>query len=297
MTEQATEVVSDTLIPEASQPTEPSIVAEAVKAVEPEQPKPSASDYAKFKAKADRLRQQEAEYKGYQTEAAKYRAELEELKGLAKNDPVAAAERLGLNYDELIYRLSGAADTPEAKLQRELAQIKQQLSQREERERVQSEEQHWADTFEDFSSVVTKDDTLQMLQAELESEPDTVLHTLKQMERISRERGTPLTYEQAAQQYEDYLYERAQRYASKPKLRDWVTPKQPAPLKTEEAKIPAESEPAAKNSESKTLNNNVSSEPVSVKRPREGLTPRQLAILDEQERMEEIVRKLQAGKR
>jgi hypothetical protein len=239
----ATETTSAAPVAEAP------VAAPAPAAAAPETPqeKPPTQDWVKIRAAEERNRREREELKARAKEAEEARKFQEEVRRLAKEDPAKAAEMVGIDYREWTQRrIRGAKADPAAEVRSEVEKLRSEMRAKEEaaqKARQEEEqlaiEQHWAIVSQTFAEhVKTAGADREFLRAELESDPDTVHATLREMAAQSPD----LTIEQAAALYEQHLAARFQRYAATQKARALIQPSaQPAETK------PSTSTPEAEN--------------------------------------------------
>lgn len=282
----------DDVIPGVTEQEAPAIIAEAAAPVAaPEEPRVTATDLARFKQRADRLRQQELEVKRASERAAavesQYKSELESLKALASSDPIAFLERTGVSFDDLAFRLSGQPEDPNKEIRKELESVKKDLARRAEDERRARDQEHWDTAFDNFHAVVESDPNLELLREEIKTDPENVMGMIQRMAQISTERGVQLTYKQAAQQYEDYLFDQFSKYAKTGKAGKLLAPTAPVAPKTEQAiDAIAKTEDVATSTKA-TLSNQVSAEPAPRRKPMrvaEDSRQRELELKEERRR-------------
>lgn len=276
--------------PEQSQAVETTPVQETVApAAAEQQPQVTAADYAKFKAKADALKARENEFKQTAAKAAQLEQRLENLKQLAGSNPAAILDELGIDPQSLLDSLVAPYEDTTTKLQKEVAGLKSMLQKREEQAAAEAAAEHWANVQDTFASHVNSTPDLELLQQELKDDSETVFSTLRSMVEMANERGETLTFRQAAQKYEDYLLNLANRYASTNKIKARFAPA-PAPIKQENQQAQQSATANQQAPENpKTITNAVAQEAAEPKRPTRELSPLEKKMLDEAERKRALI--------
>lgn len=287
---QTPEAVEQAAPAEQSQPAENPPQAEQPVAAEA-QPQVTAADYAKFKAKADALKARENEYKQAAAKAAQLEQQYNKLRDLASSNPAAILDELGIDPQALIDSLVAPYEDPTTKLQKEVSSLKTMLQKREEQAAAEAAAEHWANVEQTFAQHVTSTPELELLQRELRDDSQTVFSTLRSMVEMAQDRGEVLTFRQAAQKYEDYLVNVAERYVSANKIKARFAPanepvKQEQPAQTQQS---ANAEQSASNNKPKTMTNAVAQEAAEPKRPTRELSAREKRLAEEQERKRALV--------
>lgn len=278
---------------EASQPSESTQQVEAQAQPTPPEPQPqvTASDYAKFKAKADALKARENEFKQAAAKAAQLEQQYNKLRELASSNPAAILDELGIDPQSLIDSLVSPYEDPTQKLQKEVAGLKTMLQKREEAAAAEQAAAHWASVEETFAQHVQSTPDLELLQRELRDDSETVFTTLRSMVEMATERGETITFRQAAQKYEDYLVNVAERYVSTNKIKArFAPPPAPEPVKQEQAnQTQPNAESTASNNKPKTMTNAVAQEAAEPKRATRELSPREKRLAEEAERKRAVI--------
>lgn len=283
---QAAEILDATAAPVAQTAT----TEQPVTTPEPDaEPKLTASDFARFKAKADALKAKEHEYKANAVKLQQMETQLNSLRDLARSNPAALIDELGIDPQGLIDSLTQPYLDPTQQLKRELEELKGQLSRREQEEHSAREAQSWENVQQTFAQHVQSTPDLELLQSELSADPGAVYNTLRSMVEIANERGETITFRQAASKYEDYLTNQAMRYAGSNKIKARFAP-QPAPVKQEQATQTPQQEETAR---PKTINNAAAAEAAPPKVAKHEPSPVMKQIMEEQEKRRAIIEKLQ----
>lgn len=292
---------------DASSPAPEQVAAEALGVATPEdtiaaepaappEPKVTATDFARFKAKVDALKAKEGEYKATAAELAQTKARLSQYQDLARSNPAALLEELGIDHQALIESITQPYLDPTSQVKRELEQLKSQLAKRDQEAQEASERQNWESVQLTFAQHVKSTPELELLQSELKDAPEAVYSTLRSMVQIATERGEQITFRQAAAKYEDYLTAQALRYAGSSKIKTrFAPPEPPAPAKQEKAST-AQTEPQQNKSPAqvpKTINNEAAQEAAPPKSPAPKMSKAMEKMMAEESKKRALIEKLQ----
>lgn len=225
---------------------------------------PLSSQYAILARKEKMLRQREqqlrtreAELKAKDAPIAPPTPSFDESKYVNKDrltqDPFTVLTELGLTYDQLTEMALNGPKPQEIALMNQIKSLESKIAEIEgktqksfEDREVQQRQQVVAQLTNDTKRLVSSDPNFEMIQAE-RAEKEVV----KLIEKTFDEDGILLSVEEAAQQVEDYLVERALRIAKAKKIQQKLAPAPAVPEKsmTEDSKQP----------QLKTLTNSVAS--------------------------------------